>query len=577
MKVKLRKLSFLQIFVALCIVASLLCSFQFTINIALNLAEKFLHRSLRNVEKWTAIINKTATLACFSFLIWEFLILTEKGYSIFLGTKEKFCDFFNTLKNEKKLPVLAFILAFLFIAFFKIMDSSFLFQDDIVRNAIGKKSWVGGNFFISQYLSMIIHNNEKLQNIAPLTQILSIIIMAISVLMLDWILNDKKITFVGSTILTLCFISPVFSQCFSYHFDNPYMSLSIYFSIVPFLFIENPVLYCFNTVICILCCCSTYQSSTSNYILFAAFIVVKMLSKIDLSQSKESVSLELKKVGKFIGFSVLSFGIALILFKKVFMIESVNDYFSSKVDLTAVPSNIAEYIKYSFASFGGLWTKGFLIVSVILLLVLSVKKYKGNKILALSVVLAALIFAEVLGFGPYLLFERPLWAKRAIMAFNIFAALVSYGIFLLCGGKFKAPVLSVFALVYGCIVYLFTLGNCYHQQKDYLMYRTSILVSDLNEFVEDGEISKLSFKGNMGYCASVKIAVKNYPKITSELSCHPHENNNWNEDYFNTLNFKAENGNLSSEEGLNLLKSTYYHDIYVADKNNFYIILKANN
>lgn len=574
MNIKFRKITFLHIFVALCILASLVCSFQFSIDITLNLAEKFLHRSLRNVEKWTAIINKTATLAWFSFLVWEFLILTEKGYSIFQGTKERFLEFFKTLKEDKKLPVLAFILAFLFIAFFKIMDSSSLYQDDIVRNAIGKKSWVGGNFFISQYLSMLIHNNEKLQNIAPLTQLLSIVVMAVSVVMLDWILNDKKITFIGSTILTLCFISPIFSQCFSYHFDNPYMTLSIYFSIVPFLFVENPVLYCFNTVICILCCCSTYQSSTSNYILFATFFAVKMLSKIDTTQSKDAVKTELKKIGKFIAYSVISFAVALLMFKLVFMIESENDYFSSKVMLSAVPSNIAEYIKYTFASFGGIWTKIFLVVSAIVLIVLSVKKYNGNKLLAFAVILGALIFTEILGFGPYLVFERPLWAKRAIMAFNIFAALVSYGIFLLCGGKFKAAVLPVFAMIYGCIVYLFTLGNCYQQQKDYLMYRTSILVSDLNEFVEDGEVSKLSFNGSMGYCASVKIAAKNYPKMTSEFSIHPNTNNNWNEDYFNTLNFNCENGSLTSEEGLKLLKKTYYHDIYVADKNNFYIILK---
>lgn len=551
-------------------------SFNYTSSLIIESMDKVIGRNLRDPQKWSRILKGILHIPVFSCAIFIF----NNFFTLGLKTAEKIKQiFFNIFSKLKKSDLIAFILfftVFFFIAYYKIIDADFYYADDKAR-LIGddKTSWISFGRYVSQFFSVFIHTSFPLVDVAPLTQFFSILIMSFSLMILILIL-DNKIKIAKSFPLTFLFISPFFSQCFSYRFDNIYMTLAVFFTLIPFLFKDDKISFIYLSIVFLVLSCMSYQAATSVYIMLVIFISLNKIKKNE----------NIKEVIKFILSSVISFTIALLIYKllfdcssdpKYFVPATEENYFSTSISIQVIPQNIKNYVLLVTNNVGGIWLKVFIICSAIIYYVFSIKNSKINKFIFVAVSIVFIATAFILSLGPYMILKKTLLAPRVFMGFNMFIALILYFCVedILCSNlsvknKYIFSIPTHF-VIYGCITFLYAYGNCLSHQKEYSDFRFQLIINDMNEYIKEGDVY-ISFKGkSTDYCQALDVAVKQYPIINLLLENQPSPNSSWNDKYLYKFNLVSEQEN--SKEKLPLLKESYYHDLYGKD-NHFVVNLK---
>ena len=77
------------------------------------------------------------------------------------------------------------------IAFLAIIRANFNYNDDLGRVAFGYKDFLGFSRQTSEYLSGVIHTNNFLADISPLTTLLSSIILGLASVFAIFIITKK--------------------------------------------------------------------------------------------------------------------------------------------------------------------------------------------------------------------------------------------------------------------------------------------------------------------------------------------------------------------------------------------------
>lgn len=548
------------IFFSLISLFSLLLFIPVVQQLSIDIIQKIFHKVLRNPHRWIEIIIHCSFIMLSVVWTFYFLKFSKIGNEIVQNISNNISALYKTIKTQHKYLFFAIFACFTVI-FFKVIISNFYYADDIWRNAEGSRSWIGFSRYISEFLSIFIHNNLKLSDIAPLPQLISLAINSITLIMLCYIINEKKLQVIPLIALSVLFISPFYSENISYRFDAPYMSLSVFFPILPFLFKDDSKTYIFSSIISIILTCFCYQAGVSIYILLTIFItLLKFLHK-----EKNSEILE------FVLKSMLSFVSAMIIFKMLFMNTMSNtedDYFSTAIKLSAFPSNLKSYTKIVVSLFGGKWLKIFTFVAFISSFITLVKNSDCNKLLSAVLILFSITLGFVLSIGPYIIFERPLLTCRVFIGFNLLVALMLF----YASKNIVGKTLTVI-VVYSCIVFQFCYGNCLYQQKEYQQFRCSLIAKDISELAVQNEPIELKFENSIDFCKSIKVSRKNYPIISSLITRIPSEGSIWNENYFTNFNLSFKINTSLKKDDMILIKSNLYHNIYKKD-NNFIIEIK---
>lgn len=577
---KVKSLEF-KIFLAAAMVLFGICALPCFGNFAVSVAEKYLGRTLRDAPRWMEVVMHCSFIGIFVVLITVFLSFVPLGKKIAGYIKNEYGLFHKELKMSRVIFVSAVVFVFYLLCFSRIILADFFYHDDIWRAAEGSRSWIGLGRYVSEFLSILIHNNIEIQDIATLPQIISVFIMSFTTVLLTYILNGKKIDFIPALALTPVFISPFFAQNFSYRYDCVYMVIAVLLPVIPFLFRDNIPAFVFSSIVFLILDCMSYQAGTSVYIILAIFFVASKIISYEVSEDLSATSpQEKKKLAVFLGASVVSFAIALVLYKILFVNSKSFDpnfYADAQISVTSIIPNTAEYIELCAKDFGGFFTKfSFAVVSV-LAIILCVKNSKCNKFFAFVVAVAAYILGLIFSFGSYLVFKQPLYEPRAFMGFNCFVAVVCFVLVkqVLFFEKNSRLIKCIFVpvLLYGCMVFLFTLGNCMSVQKKYQSFRMSVLMSDLDDFIVSDKDFDLTFSGTIGMCNGNEIAVKNYPVIRKLVTVLPSANSIWNDDLMKFHNIEIEENSSAVKPEWPLLRSTVYHDIY-AQNNHFHVVLK---
>lgn len=574
---KVQRLGF-KIFLAAAMVLFGICALPCFGNFAVSVAEKYLGRALRDAPRWMEVVMHCSFIGILAVLITAFLSFVPLGKKIAIYMKNESDLFFAEFKKSRVILVSAVVFVFYLLCFSRIISADFLYHDDIWRAAEGSRSWIGLGRYVSEFLSIFIHNNIEIQDIAPLPQILSIFIMSFTTVLLTYILNEKKIGFVLALALTPVFISPFFAQNFSYRYDCVYMVIAVLLPVIPFLFRDNIPAFVFSSIVFLILDCMSYQAGTSVYIILAIFFVASKILSGELSE--EFSGTKIKKLMVFLAASVVSFATALVLYKIFFVNSKSFDpgfYADAQFSVASIIPNAVNYIELCAKDFGGFFTKlSFAVVSVMAIF-LCVKNSKCNRFFASVVVAAAYILGLILSFGSYLAFKQPLYEPRAFMGFNCFVAVVCFVLVkqVLCFEKKSRFIKCIFVpvLLYGCMVFLFTLGNCMSVQKKYQSFRMSVLMSDLDDFIVSENDFDLTFSGTIGMCEGNEIAIKNYPVIKKLVTVLPCANSIWNDDLMKFHNIEIEENSSAVKPEWPLLRSTVYHDIY-AQNNHFHVVLK---
>ncbi len=542
--------------------------FSFVDSLIIKNVEAFFHKTLRDPARWIDIIQHTTALAIFAFLNVYFLNYISFGIKIKSAVAWEFEKIKPALFCKKTAVCFGVGCALLFAAYFNLMTAHFYYADDVFRNYGGSRSWIGFSRYVSEFLSILVHNNIRLNDIAPLSQFVAIAIAGAAVVVLSFALA-QEVSAANVLALSAVFIAPSYAECMAYRFDSPYMAMSLLFAAVPFLFYQNKMAFAYASLISLLLTCASYQAALPLYILAAVYLFAKAWLKS--GDVKKSLERPLA--------AALCFAAAMLLFKLCFMNkmgDGSDSYFSSQVSLAATPGNALAYVRTAFGFHGGTLSKALFALSIVLLIVGFVKRARGGKVAAFAFIAALLLASSVLSYGPYLVFARPVMAARAFMGFNAFVALVLLACLNLSVERtaFSKFSLAVAVLsVYSFAVFSFTFGNCLKNQKEYENFRVQMIIADIAQNVQKGDEVSVSFEGQMDLCQKNKIAFRNYPAIQRMYYPMPSKTALWNEELFGGYNFKcmAADNNLTDEYVL--VKQTFYHDLYQND-NDFIVVLK---
>ncbi len=519
--------------------------------------EAFFHRTLRDPARWIDIIQHTTALAIFAFLNAYFLNYIAFGVKIKSAVAGEFFKIKPALFCKKTLAYFGLACAILFAAYFNLMTAHFFYADDVFRNYGGSRSWIGFSRYVSEFFSIFVHNNIRLNDIAPLSQFIAIAVAGAAVVVLSFALT-QGVSAANVLALSAVFMAPSYAECMAYRFDSPYMAMSLLFAALPFIFYQNKRAFAYASLISLLLTCASYQAALPLYILAAVYLFAK--AWLETGDVKKSLERPLA--------AALCFAAALLLFKLCFMNkmgDGSDSYFSSQVSLAAMPGNALAYVRTAFGFHGGTLSKALFALSIVLLIVGFVNRARGSKVAAFAFIAALLLAASVLSYGPYLVFARPVMAARAFMGFNAFVALVLLACLNLSGERtaFSKFSLAVAVLsVYSFAVFSFTFGNCLKNQKEYENFRVQMIIADIAQNVQKGDEISVSFVGRMDLCQKNRIAFRNYPVIKRMNYPMPSESALWNEELLNGYNFKCVSANNKLTDEYILIKQTAYHSVY---------------
>ncbi len=562
---------FSMAFLGICFLGFFILALPPTCNLIIGMVEQLMGRELRNIGKWIEIIQHCSTIAMCVIGLVGCLCFTNRGNGFVRQIGQEGSPFFQFVVTRKFWGLLLGVLAFYFLCFYKIVAADFYYADDVWRSYEGNRSWIEFSRYVSEFLSIILHTNFYLPDIAPLPQFLAIAIMAFSTVLLAWLATDGKVTVPSVLVCSLLFLSPFNAQNLSYRFDSTYMALSVLFPMIPFLFIKNAKVFVFTSIIGLILCCMSYQSGTSIYILMAIFFATSMWLE------KKSY----REIFSFTGIAVLSFAVGLVLFKLLFMNtieDSADSYFSASVSIGAIPQNIAKYIMTTASLFGGWWTKLFLVMSLMVALFLGIRVSCQNKFATGIFLVGIGTLAYILSFGVYLIFSRPLLESRALTGFSMLVALVGVSVYRNARGREGAGIMGcafvpVVCLLYGCVVFQYAYGTALAEQKQYQDFRTEMLLADLSRHSVQDEMNYLSFSGTIGLSDGAQVNADTFPLIGRMVTVVPSGGGIWNDDLLNSYNFECEDEYLSENPGWPLLTGSRYHDIYGVG-NRFFIVLR---
>lgn len=422
-------------------------------------------------------------------------------------------------------------------------------------------------------MSTLIHGDNYLTDISPLPQIIAIIILAISSIMLIYIItNNEKITFWNIIAVIPLGLSPYFLECLSYKYDAPYMALSMLGSIFPFLFKNhNKYLYIIICIIGTILMCTTYQSSSGIFLIILILLCLKEWNKGE----------KVKDILKFFMKSIVGFTLGLLIFKifilsmstgayKTYGISPINEIIPNAI------KNICQYYTYIFSDFKSTWII-LITVSLIAFLYKTLKETKNKKVISFIVTICSLFLMSILCFGVYPTLKSPLFNPRAMYGFGVFVAIIQ--IYATNFEKMYFEKISCLILAWLFIVFSFTYGNALSTQKQYTDFRISMVINDLNELemFNNKNTKNVKIIGDIGKAPIINNMPDNYNilnrLIPNTFSGFWHWGKYYFYNYFALKNVKWNDRIDEDSNDILIIKDTMYHTIK-ANENNVVIILK---
>lgn len=494
----------------------------------------------------------------------------------FLNLNEKLVKWLQKIQEKYSyLKKPFFILTVIYcLAFYPIARANFNYIDDLARVNTGARGWSNFSRFVSEYLSVFIHSSRYLTDISPLPQLIAIFLLVLSsLIILHLFKNGKKITLINMISVIPLALSPYFLECLSYKFDSPYMALSIFASVFPFLFYgkenKKKLTFSFVTFLGTLVMCTTYQAASGIIPLMALFLSFQFWKE---KEGKEAI--------KLLGLSAISYLLGLITFKLFIMIPA-DTYVSSsflpiKELIPGFFGNLKTYYGYVRSDFRkscllliGLMTICFIFIQV--------KQSKQKKVLSILVSIMLLAFSGLLVFGLYPGLVKPLFLPRAMYGFGILLALL--GVNSTNSEKLYFPKLIVLGLCWFLFTFSFTYGNALSEQKRYIDFRVQSVVNELNNLTQNTS-KTIQLNGTIGKAPAIEHMPQGYQNILHRLITQSF-GSVWMWDiYYFVHYFKLNNVLVISDENavipdnLEVLKDTMYYTIEVNDQDYILITLK---
>lgn len=407
-----------------------------------------------------------------------------------------------------KLTFWVLFLVFL-LGFSAVLRTNFYYMDDNGRAAFGYKTWDYFGRYLSTGFSTLLHMGDYLTDIAPLPQVVALLIMALSGVLLLYILYERTSFYWWevAAVVPLA-LNPYFLECLSFRFDAPYMALSVLAGIVPLLYRNQKIwVYLLASMLGILAVCTSYQAAAGIFPILVIILVLRMWNRGESFWNAILFGLR----------SAFGYGLGLIYFKLVIMKPADAVYVSNALpeasDLIGnTLDNFKTYYSLILTDFKPFW----LILAALMIVVFvyrTISSSEKKKPAALCMTVAALFLMLLLCFGIYPVLESTLFSPRAMYGFGVM--LTIFCVVTVEGeGRFslKMPAL---VLSWVFFVFSFTYGNALNVQKEYTEFRIRMVMEDLNELVpvNPGEKISTRISGGIGLSPVLENMPQDYEML----------------------------------------------------------------
>lgn len=468
-----------------------------------------------------------------------------------------------TKKNKFLVKPFLVLFAIYFIGMLAIILASVNYADDIGRTERGYAGWAYFSRYISEIGGRIIHADNYLTNIAPLPQILSAVVLAISSVMLLVVVCGKEkfkqpwTKWIWQAIAVIPLgLSPYMLECLSYQYDSIYMAMSVFFAVLPLLFYNRDTKwFAISMIVGVLGVCTTYQPAIGIIPMLIVFLAIRDWNDKEKFLKKSAIGL-------------LVFLVTLFVFQKFLMIPQ-DGYVSNGLPALSnlIPEtleHLKQYFVYVWTDFKLIWT---IVIAVMIVLFVIYFSYvsKRNKALATGVSVIGVLCMAVAIFIIYSLLDKPLYTTRAMYGVGAFIAVI--GIYIVGMPKSWVTKIPVFIICWCFFVFAFTYGNALKVQDEYRNNKINMVVADLNSLsiMQDGITKTIQATGGVGLSPIITHMPQNYQMLNRLLEPSFEKGIIW--DTYRLV-YLCDVGNLTADlnvdltkEDLPVLKSTVYYDI----------------
>ncbi len=404
-----------------------------------------------------------------------------------------------------------------------ILRANINYIDDMGRIARGYKGWDDYSRFLSVSLSSFLHMDNYLTDISPLPQILAVLILAATGIIL-LICFYERIFFEGSELVALVplGLNPYFLQCISYKFDSPYMALSIFGSVIPFLYRKKQaIVYMGASIIGMLIVCTTYQAVSGIYPMLVILFAFKMWSEHE----------SFKKISNWCFQSAFGWGAGLLLYNTIIMVPKESGYASSHLAgiehlLSTTFGNLAEYYNYIKEDFKTYW-----IVLIVILLIgfiwTAIKSSKEKSFISVAMAIVCLALEGLVCFGVYPALAKQTKSPRAMSCVGVLITIV--GIYVVQRKGNLLFKMASFTLSWAFFVFSLTYGNALYIQKEYTEFRIQMVIEELNNmdvFLEEQPVV-VQISGTIGQSPILKGMPQNYSMLNRLVPITFRQNWEW--------------------------------------------------
>ncbi len=485
--------------------------------------------------------------------------LAKRDWILFLGIIKHFTKAYK------------FKLLFIYIVYFigvgAIFLANFNYCDDIERNITGAFGFEVWSRYLGNITNAILQvNSTFLLNIFPYSLFVTIFILSLSSLMLVVLLNKShsNIALIASVGVGLF---PYFLSNISFRYDSPFMALSIFFSILPFMFLRlSNVGFMIVSIISISAMLTSYQASSGIYIVISVFLI---------AQSILNTSNQRKKPLSLLALTATSFILACLIFK-VLMYQSVMSYANNEIIpmkyfAILVYKHIYQYLAVIYIDFKPNIMIFLILASCFIFIVKSTLDSNRNKILAFIVSLIALIIMAILSYGIYIIILKPLYSPRALIGIGVLITLLI--IYSIDNRSSSAKISSsLLGLIYASHIITFAnyYGNTLNAHKAYETFRITMVMSDLAKFLDDsqrnykGKFNILVMSENM-LTPEIVNSSNRYPVLRDLIPKHQDKSSYYSNYQFLSYGISSVNTseacNIKDIDKAELLVDNYFHTI----------------
>jgi hypothetical protein len=520
----------------------------------IQLAEKYLiHRKVNFYDQWMHTLSAWAKGCISLIVIFDFFALTKRGSILFREIIEEaeLCLLkINFTRFIKPFLIVSGIYLFGYIS---IIRADFSYIDDLARAVEGYHGWNSWSRHLADILSTFIHADPNLTDISPLPQILAALIVGACTVLIVYILCSGEFTFTVLLAAISLGLSPYFLENISYKFDAPYMAISIFFSIFPFIFTGSKKAFLFFSIASLLIMCMTYQASSGIYMLLTL-----MLCYQDWNYQRKPI----REIFSFALYAVFSFCFSMIFFRLVFMVPSSGSGLSTEMLTPSqlIPgmfSNWKNYITTINNDFGLIWKIIIILIGIFFILQAAGRSAR-KKSAALMASLVFIIISFFLSYGVYFLLKSPAFNPRAFLGFGVFIAAINICV---ASGRNRAAIISILLLNWCFMVFAFSYGNALADQKRYIDFRVETLLHDLSGLFPGRDKSKMPIvmENMIGFGPVAENVSEHYPIIKKLVPSNRHYHVYvYLSEYFHWGRGRSEN---NAPPDMPVVLDSYYHTI----------------